>query len=145
MQRIFHQANAHLLSNLLAKVEQLHQLQKSVDECFDERLKLHVKVANYRDNILILVVDSPAWATKLRYLIPKVLKQLRQQQQWSGLQKITHYVELARVNKLQEKSPGPEKISHKSADSLRGAAKHIEHEELKTALNKLAKHADRGY
>ncbi len=39
----------------------------------DPALAVHVRVAAVRDELLVLVVDSPAWAARLRYLEPRIL------------------------------------------------------------------------
>lgn len=51
-------------------------------------LQAECHVANYRDHTLILHVTSAAWTTRLRLLLPNLLKRLRLVDAFSELEKI---------------------------------------------------------
>lgn len=65
------------LKSLVNKVNFLNQLNQRLQTLLDAPLAKHCKVANVRQNILILYVDSAAWGMKLRYFIPQLLEALR--------------------------------------------------------------------
>lgn len=46
-------------------------------ECLPAELAEHCSAARLRDRRLVISMDSPAWATRLRYLAPQLLESLR--------------------------------------------------------------------
>jgi hypothetical protein len=48
----------------------------------------HCQVANWRDDTLVVQVDSAAWASRLRFLAPKILAALSETQGCIGLRKL---------------------------------------------------------
>ncbi len=67
------------LGKILQKSSQLNQLTEQVQALLAEPLREHVRVANYRENELMLAVDAALWATELRYKIPELLPKLQSQ------------------------------------------------------------------
>ncbi len=65
------------LKSLVNKVNFLTKLNQHLQTLLDASLAKHCKVANVRQNTLVLYVDSAAWGMKLRYLIPQLLEKLR--------------------------------------------------------------------
>jgi predicted nucleic acid-binding Zn ribbon protein len=45
----------------------------------------HAEPRSVRDGVLVLVVDQPAWATQLRYLVPELLARIRAAVSQSGV------------------------------------------------------------
>ena len=144
MPHLFDPTKFQHLQQILSKVDCLGLQQARLRQCLDPRLAPHVSVANFRDNTLILACDSAAWATELRYQIPGLLQQLKQDPQFLGLKKIEHYVEPRKIQPPSTARGGPQKISREAADSLRSIAKGETHQKLKQALLNLADHATRG-
>ena len=70
---------------LLGKVEKLHDLNVLIKQYLPSPLVNHCQVANLRHGKLVLSVDSPVWATKLRFYMPELLAALRQQPRFAGL------------------------------------------------------------
>ncbi len=62
-----------LLDNL-AKINQLDQIVKAK---LNKKLAAHCRIVNYRDNRLIVAVDSASWATRLKFELPELLSSLR--------------------------------------------------------------------
>lgn len=55
------------LTRLWEKAKELQQLEQWVNESLPASLKGQVKVANYREKILVLGLENPIWATELRH------------------------------------------------------------------------------
>ncbi len=87
---------------------------------------------------LILLVDSPAWASRLRYLSPKLTQQLRQ----SGLsvRRILVKVTLINTRHIQrKKSRRAIPMSSSNAKLLSSVAETVDDAELRDALMRLSK------
>lgn len=65
------------LSGVVDRANELAALNAALSQLLDPTLAAHCRVANLRRDTLILQADSPAWAARLRYQIPALLKTLR--------------------------------------------------------------------
>ena len=65
------------LAGLLARAEQLARLDAMLVELLEPGLAPHVRVANVRDDCLVLVTPVAPIATRLRLLAPTLLEQFR--------------------------------------------------------------------
>ena len=74
------------LSRLCKHIQKLNSLQTKLRDYLDPPLKQHVIIADYRQKTLVFHADSAAWATKLRYRTPEILKLF--QDDLPGLQSI---------------------------------------------------------
>ena len=61
------------LASLVERARFLRQLDRSIRAQLPETLSPHVQVANLRGDCLVMLADSPTWATRLRYLRQTVL------------------------------------------------------------------------
>ncbi|MCK4833501.1 MAG: DUF721 domain-containing protein [Gammaproteobacteria bacterium] len=118
-------------------------------ECHD-----HVKVANIRDQNLMLITDSPVWTTRLRQLSPQILTFLRENSPGddSDRTQIIHHVQIrtryhASDSDEQQisnkKDPHKLHISEKTATLLSQSADSIKHQALKSALLRVASHTSK--
>lgn len=128
----------NLLSQIKVKVAQLQQLNELVKAQLDSSLGQHCCVANVRDNILILEVDSSAWATRLRYLVPELLQKLRTHKELNRLQEIQWYIRPADIN--AQSVSRPLTLSQDNAELMMEATQHIANPHLQEVMKKLAKH-----
>jgi len=55
----------------------------------------HCQLANIRDGLLVVLVDSPAWATRVRLLGPSLLRDLRCHSAFQACQRIEVKVDYA--------------------------------------------------
>jgi hypothetical protein len=67
------------LASLVERARFLRQLDRTVRASLPETLSQHVQVANLRGDCLVMLADSPTWATRLRYQRQTVLDGL-----WQG-------------------------------------------------------------
>ncbi len=116
-------------------------------ECHD-----HVKVANIRDQNLMLITDSPVWTTRLRQLSPQILQFIRTNTSDNEADRaqIIHHIQIStryhasntdEQPSLNKKNRHKLQISDKTANMLSQSADSIEHPQLKSALLKIARHA----
>ena len=105
----------------------------------------HVKVANIRNNSLILVTDSPVWTTRLRQLSSHILQALKDNSSNLPKTQIIHHIQI-QTRYHAGGSPPPKriakhrpKLSRNTAERLSQSAESIDDPELKEALSRLAK------
>jgi hypothetical protein len=112
----------------------LAQVRKSLPPPLDKQLL----GATLNDGRLSLWVDSPAWASRLRYMAPQLLRQLRQQ----GLA-IDHLRPLIVPQKSPTRKRGgrrPASLSRDNAKLLLQTAEALEAGPLQEALRRLSRH-----
>lgn len=102
-------------------------------------LENQVRVANYRDKTLFLHVENGAVASRLKFLVPDLLKNLNQLKTFPQ----TDCIEV-RVRHLESSTPDLEKkhplYSEKASEVLESEAKITAYEPLQAALRRLASH-----
>lgn len=127
-------------ANLITYSIWLSQLTRQIHHILGQPLAEHCQVVNLRYDVLVLQTDSPAWATKLRYLLPEILPKIRA---LTGLDTIR----AAQVKVVPpecvstKKLPQPNKLSVTSGKCLTSAAHSTPHADLRAALLSLASHA----
>ncbi|MBE9560961.1 MAG: DUF721 domain-containing protein [Proteobacteria bacterium] len=113
----------------------------------------HVEVANIRDQNLMLITDSPVWTTKLRQLSPQILQFIQSNTAGdTNRAPIIHHIQIStryhapdsgEQQALNKKNRHKVQISEKTATMLSQSADSIEHQQLKTALLKIASHVNK--
>lgn len=76
------------LRQLSAQAEQLERLNQKVMSCLPPGLAGHVRVANLRDDCLVIQAESSAWASQIRYRAPEILQALNQLPAFASVQSI---------------------------------------------------------
>lgn len=99
----------------------------------------HCQVLALRNQVLILAADSPVWAARLRFHIPRLVKQ------FSRLQTVPLSTIRVRVCPASRPTavvnrPAPKRRGTVGKNALLQAAETVSDPELKSALQKLAGH-----
>ena len=63
----------------LERARKLSRLEQAVLQLLPAELGAHCKVLNLRNETLVLAAPSPAWAARLRFKAPDLLRQLKSQ------------------------------------------------------------------
>lgn len=101
---------------------------------------LHCVNARLQRDTLIVHVDSPAWATKLRFQLGGLLPSLRNTPSLDGLQQIQVRIMPGAENKLLSRNPpSSTQLSEESAELIRDLASAISDETLRASWLRLAK------
>jgi len=133
------------LAQLVARSRRLQLLNKPFKKVVDPQLARHCYIADYTDHQLYLIVDNNAWAARLRYSIPQLLKSLRGSSEFSELQKIHFRIQLKQPEKKpvnlssKPKERKPLVLSLDNAHLMQEMAQTISDKKLKSALLRLAK------
>ncbi|MEQ8288784.1 MAG: DUF721 domain-containing protein [Gammaproteobacteria bacterium] len=67
------------LQNLVKKAQRIQQLGRKLESRLDPSFQGHFTLANINDGVAIILANSSAWATRLRYHIPDILDELTNQ------------------------------------------------------------------
>jgi len=124
-------------SPLLSRARALGRLDALVHELIPSPMNQHCRVLSVRDDTLIIAADSAAWAARLRYQSPQLIRQL------AGVSSMNLRTVHIRVRAA---SPQPDKqtatvrqsVSDKNSLALKQAARNITDPRLKAVLLRLA-------
>lgn len=136
--------NTHvtLAPEIKEKLRLLSELNQLWPNEVEDSLAQHSRIANWRDQCLVIEVDSSAWATRLRYSIPDLLKKLRHHRALKQLKTIEWYINPTAQASSSEPTRPPLNISTTAAKLITEIADFTQHERLKQALLKLGKHVE---
>ena len=125
------------LKNLCQHSSFLVDLENKLLSFLESPLDSHCKVANYSNDTIILLSDSPGWAAKLRYCTPAILNYLRTECQLSSLKtiriKVNPPTSLKHSTQTRRLS-----LSPSSADFISQVANNMTDENLRFSLLKIA-------
>ena len=85
---------------------------------------------------LVVATVSAAWASKLRFYVPTLKRSLTAEPQFSQLKKIV--IKVVSANTSINKEENMPIYSQNSSDIIQDTAQHIENDELKQSLMRLA-------
>ncbi|MGD8558827.1 MAG: DUF721 domain-containing protein [Gammaproteobacteria bacterium] len=81
------------VSQVIRRAKELKRLTGRLKSLVDEPLSEHIYVANVRDNTLVIGTDSAVWHTRVKYLAPMLLEQIKQLPELKHIQHITFRVQ----------------------------------------------------
>lgn len=119
------------LSKIVDKVNAIHHLQSSFEKLLPSEITAHCRLGQYDNGIITLFTDSAATATQLRFQVPQLLSQLRQDKQFAGLRSIQ--IKIAQYMPTYQKEDvssalktTPLQLSPENAEALRQIAEGLE-------------------
>lgn len=127
---------------ILDKVEELRLLNEVLVRYIDSDLAPHCQVANFRAGCLVIMANSAAWATRLRYTFPELLSRLRYEGRLYNLSSLHCIV---RKEHFMPSAPkqAPLTISSENAQLFEDIAATETDPELAAVLQKLARNGRR--
>ncbi len=81
-------------AGIMRKAQELKKLDALLQTALEPELRVHCRVANYRDQELILQADTSALATRVRYAATQLKKTLKTFHEFNELKKIKCHVKL---------------------------------------------------
>jgi hypothetical protein len=125
------------LGYLIEHSNRLERLSRMVGDRLPPALEQHCRLANVTQQTLILHVDSPAWASKLRYYCPQLLADLCQLPDFVQVNDIR--IKTVPPEYLQpSRQVAPRHLPAAAARQLRAAAAATPPSPLRDALLRLA-------
>lgn len=121
---------------LLKRARSLQRLEQAVLRLLPEDLGAHCSVMNLKREILILAVRSSAWAARLRFAAPELVKQLQCQLSLNVVAIDVRVIPEKRDIPPPSRKPAP--LTMDNANLLAQTAEGVDHPELREALYRLA-------
>ena len=126
--------------DILQQAKKLRAITATLSQHLPEYAHAHCQAGYLDEKCLVILADSPAWATRLRYLMPQVKKQLIQSGLLNEQQVIRVKVIHEATGKRMSTLPPPLLLSRNNAALLKDTAASMADDELKNALLKLSRH-----
>lgn len=126
------------LAYLVAQSDRLARINRAFLAYLPPHLHDHAALVALSDDAWIIQTDSPAWATRLRYVLPSLRNQLAE---FLGADVPPLNI---RIKPAAAKSAPPQRrvtLTHENAALIEGAAQAVEDDRLGAALLRLARHA----
>ncbi len=127
--------------DLIAHARQLQSLSTALRRCLPADAASHVQVVHWSDGQLTVQVDSTAWATRLRYLSPQLLRQLQQLPEFTAAHRIALNIAPAATPAVTIAQPFH--LSPAGARIIDANAETIADPQLRAALKRLARHGQK--
>ena len=126
------------VARLVTQGRELQQLTRLLHKVLDPSLAPHCRVGRFAPPQLTVVVDSPAWASRLRFQSNGLIRQLNKKfKEFNGISSIETKIYPVRLPR-RESPVIRRQISPAAAESLTQMANSIEEPSLKRALLRLA-------
>jgi hypothetical protein len=130
-----------ILTELNAQYNRNKELLKKVTNSLPDEFKLTISQCTYYQNTLTIIISSQLIASKLRYSLPQLKKQLQLFDIFCSLRKIRLQISPAiSVHKQETKNMSKPVYSDKTAELLLFLSETIDNPELQLSLKKLAQH-----
>ncbi|MCZ6802447.1 MAG: DUF721 domain-containing protein [Proteobacteria bacterium] len=126
------------IADICKKAHSIQEIDHKLKNLLDPSLKNHFELANIKTDIVILLVSSPAWATRLRYNIPAILNALNNQLNFTSVKTIRIKVRKAIPDYLSSNKKQIY-LSDKSAQFLSKVANNFNDPQLRSCILRLSK------
>ena len=127
-------------AGVYARADRLRRQEAWLFEVLPTQARNHVRLAGITAEELRLVVDSPEWRHRVRYIGPHLQEVVAKH---SGTRPRRVTVKVGDLPRRPERVT-PRRLSKTASDTLRSAASGIEDERLAEALSRLASRRDDG-
>ncbi len=127
------------LGNLYEQTQRIQDFKDKLSEHLGSPLNEHCTLANYKNDLIVMHADSPAWATKLRFSTPDIISYMQRECHLNTLKTIR--VKVVPTIKKINRTPARRLIlSSKSTKLIRNIANSMTDHNLRNSLLKLTKH-----
>lgn len=138
----FLSSKATKLSPLISQAKRITQINIILNQSLDYEIAKHVQVSNIHNNQLRLIVDSAAWATRLRYKQSEIINRFKNFAITKSINAI--HIKISPSNNPVSEKPKRHnniKLSKSSAELMAREIEVIDDENLKNALIRITRHA----
>jgi hypothetical protein len=129
-------------SRLLARARLLADLDAQLQTLLVPPLQQHCRVLALREPVLVLAVDSPVWAVRLRFHAPQLVKRLSLPQSMR-LRSIRVRVRPPQGDGAAIPLKPVRRRGHRGTAAIKQAAETVSDPALKTSLLRLARHQEK--
>lgn len=128
--------------SLIVEAKQISQINLIVNQLLGHQLGEHVYASTTNNDQLTLVVDSPVWATRLRYIQNEIINGLKK---FTISKNINRIIVKVRPMEFRPKAKNTVKrkmsISLSSASQMEEELESISDDSLKKSLKRILRHA----
>jgi hypothetical protein len=124
------------LQRLASEIRAQQRLLADIRRCLPADIGRHCLSAHIRDDVLVVHLSSPAWATRLRYLAPQLVEVLRPE--YPALRRIQSRLLIEPSARPGAERPGA-RHSAQAADIIHGSAEHASDPGVRDALQRLGR------
>ena len=130
------------LAPLISEAKRLTKINIILNQSLDHELAKHIQVSRLENNQLRLIVDSPAWATRLRYKQEEIINRFQNYAITKIINSIHIKISPATKPKIKTKVlKNPIALSNESAKQMLDEIEAIPDSELRDALLRITRHA----
>ena len=131
------------VAHLVTQGRELQRLTRLLQKELDPSLAPHCRIGRFAPPQLTIVVDSPAWSTRLRFQSAGLIRQLHKKyKEFQGVSDIEVKIYPARLQR-RERPAAPRQISPAAAEDITQMANSLDNPNLKQALLRLASRANK--
>ena len=129
-----------MIKKLRQEGRKLEQVQAFINSFLDPVLSKRMMVGALGDDFIVLIAESPAWAAKIRYVIPLLLDNLALQDEFKSVKTIR--IRTQKHDRPEPVKPAPRrlKLGRSAAQALEDSAGTMEDEAIAMALRRLSRH-----
>ena len=131
------------VAQLVTQGQELQRLTRLLQKELDSSLAPHCRIGRLTPPCLTIVVDSPAWSSRLRFQSTGLLRQLNKKyKEFQSVSQIEIKIYPVRLSR-REPVTTPRRLSPAAAKGITEMANSIEEPALRQALLRLASRADK--
>lgn len=128
------------VADLVTKARFMGKLNQEFLKNIPTPINLHVQLAYINGAKLHVIADTPAWATKFRFMSSHILPTLRKNiQYFQYVKEISVSTRPLNTKKEETKTTSPRYISSEAKSCLENMANGLDNEDLQRSLRRLAK------
>lgn len=138
----FLSAKSTKLAPLISEAKRLTQINIILNQSLDHESAKHIQVSHVQKNQLRLVVDSPVWATRLRYKQEEIINRFQNYAITKMIRSI--YIKISpaiHTGTTVNKTKNTIHLTTESASQMQIEIEAISDPELKNALLRITRHA----
>ena len=129
------------LGKLVCKAEHLIALEQKLCSFLPSPLDKHCKVSGLSNRSILLITDSSVWATKLRFMTPEILKFMKTECSSARLKSVRISIR-PEIHNKSSKTGRKIVISTATSKMIKNIASNIQDDELRSSLQKIARHSE---
>jgi len=129
------------LAPLISEAKRLTQINIILNQSLDHELAKHIRVSRLENSQLRLIIDSPAWATRLRYKQSEIITRFQQHTTTKVIKTIHIKISPTTTAKITKPKVNNIELSHKSANQMLDEIEAISDPGLREALTRITRHA----
>lgn len=103
---------SYIITNISNKILELNRLDQIFRLGLDEKLVNYCQLGKYENNEALIILKNPIWATRLRYNIPDIIKNVQIYQEFRYIKKIRYIIDVVDEVKIVKKPKKPLSIAN---------------------------------